>query len=55
MKISKFVTANGNRVNLNDNANGLNVNNWNDNANSNIGVAEARNFYPNFKLNVAKI
>ncbi len=45
-KIGKlFVSANGNRVNLNGNSNGLNVNNWNDNANSNVGVAAARNFY----------
>lgn len=38
-KRQTFVTANGNRVNLNGNVNGLNINNWNDNANSNIGVA----------------
>jgi len=37
-----LVTANGNRVNVIFNANGFNVNNWNDNANSNIGVSAAR-------------
>ncbi len=37
----------GNRVNVKANSdNGVNVNNWNDDANSNIGVAASRKFFP---------
>ena len=44
MEASKYLDANGNRVNVgNFDANGLNVNNWNDdNRNDNIGLASAR-------------
>ncbi len=39
--------SDGNRVNVgNFDANGLNVNNWNDERNSNIGLASSRNFFP---------
>ena len=39
------ISSNGNRVNVKFNPDGVNVNNnWDDNRNSNLGVAVARNF-----------
>ena len=40
----KVGNRSGNRVNVQGNSdNGLNVNNWNDDVNSNIGVSASRN------------
>lgn len=46
-KMGKFLDSDGNRVNVgNFDANGLNVNNyWDDNRNSNIGLASARHSF----------
>ena len=46
MKVSN---RSGNRVNVQGNSdNGLNVNNWNDDVNDNIGVSASRNFFKSF-------
>lgn len=45
----KVGNRSGNRVNVQGNSdNGLNVNNWNDDANDNIGVSASRNFFRAF-------
>jgi hypothetical protein len=45
----KVGNRSGNRVNVQGNSdNGLNVNNWNDDANDNIGVSASRNFFNSF-------
>ena len=41
----QYLDSDGNRVNVNFYDGKLNVNNWNDSANDNIGVAASRNFY----------
>ncbi len=54
---SRQISTNGNRVNVRFNSDGVNVNNnWDDNRNSNIGLAVARNFrLPNWKEELSSI
>lgn len=46
--VSNFVDSDGNRVNVGNCHNGnVNVNNWNDSGNDNIGLGASRNFLLN--------